>query len=97
LSTMLEDEIASEKATLVQADLDIAAGQHRVHRQQHLLTDLRLKRRNTSHAERLLDLLGDTLLEWKRQRALAEERVAYLEGATSRKQPITGTATYEVG
>ena len=45
------------------------------------MSSLRASGHDTAQAERLIELLKHTLIEWERHRALIEQRIAYLEGA----------------
>ncbi len=76
-------ELAGEKRLLLKADADIEAGQHRLRNQRELLSSLRAGGHNTTEAERLVDLMTDTLVQWKRHRVLIQDRVDYLERRTS--------------
>ena len=76
-------ELESEKRLLKKADADIEAGWYRLRNQQDLVTSLRAGGHNTTEAERLVDLMSDTLVEWERHRVLIQERIVYLEGKTS--------------
>ena len=73
-------ELESEKRLLVKAEADIESGWDRLRNQEDLLTSLRASGHNTEQAERLVELLKRTLIEWERHRALIEQRIAYLEG-----------------
>ena len=79
-------ELASEKRLLIKADADIEAGQHRLRNQQELVSSLRAGGHNTTEAERLVDLMTDTLVEWERHRVLIQDRVDYLQ----RRQSASG-------
>lgn len=76
-------ELAGEKRLLLKADADIEAGQHRLRNQQELLSSLRAGGHSTTEAERLVDLMTDTLVQWERHRVLIQDRVNYLERRTS--------------
>jgi hypothetical protein len=73
------EQLRVEKAHLIKADKDIDEGRKRLRNQQQLLSDLQAAGHDSSQAERLVDLLQQTLLEWERHRVLIEERVTYLE------------------
>lgn len=72
-------EIESERRLLRKAEADIASGWERLRSQQQLLASLQASGRNTTEAERLVQLVRRTLIEWERHRALIEHRIAYLE------------------
>lgn len=73
-------ELEAEKQLLVKAEADIESGWSRLRNQQELLNSLRASGHDTAQAERLIELLKRTLIEWERHRALIEQRIAYLEG-----------------
>jgi hypothetical protein len=72
-------ELEAEKRLLVKADADIEAGWSRLRNQQDLLSSLQAAGENTREAERLVQLIRQTLIEWERHRGLIEQRIAYLE------------------
>ena len=72
-------ELEAEKRLLVKADADIEAGLTRIRNQQDLLSSLQAACRNTREAERLVHLMEQALVEWRRHRALIEQRIAHLE------------------
>jgi hypothetical protein len=71
-------ELEAEKRLLLKAEADIEAGWTRLHNQEDLLTSLRISGHETVQAERLVELLKRSLVEWERHRILIEQRVAYL-------------------
>ncbi len=71
-------ELERERAALVRADLDIAAGQGRVERQRELVLSGRLNSLDTAQARRLLTTMETALAEWERHRILIVDRIAYL-------------------
>jgi hypothetical protein len=73
------EELRNEKALLIKAECDIEEGWKRLRNQQELLLELQGGGHDTKHAERLIELMKSTLIEWERHRALIEQRVAYLE------------------
>ncbi|MBR0874292.1 hypothetical protein JQ633_28325 [Bradyrhizobium tropiciagri] len=73
------EQLRSERALLVKADVDIEQGWRRVRDQQDLLDWLQRAGHDTAQAERLVGLLKQTLIEWERHRTLIVQRVAYLE------------------
>ncbi len=72
-------ELRAERSTLIQADVDLKDGEGRVMRQWDLVSELRATGHDTREAERLADLLADTLRHWKRHRELIVHRIAHLE------------------
>lgn len=72
-------QLRTEKALLIKADKDIEEGRKRLRNQQQLLSDLQAAGHDSKQAERLVDLMQQTLLEWERHRVLIEERITYLE------------------
>jgi hypothetical protein len=79
LPTDPADQLKAEKTLLVKAEKDIEDGWKRLRNQQQLLADLQAGGHDSKQAERLVQLLRETLTEWERHRVLIEERVAYLE------------------
>jgi len=76
-------ELQGEKRLLQKAEADIDAGWRRLCDQQELLNSLRITGQSTTEAERLVELLRRTLLEWERHRRLIEQRIDYLEAKKS--------------
>ena len=72
-------ELTSERKQLEKADLDIEQGRERYRQQQYLLTTMQLRGHDTTQAERLATLLGDTLMEWECHRGLILQRISHLE------------------
>lgn len=72
-------QLRAEKELLIKADKDIEEGWQRLRNQQHLLDDLQTGGHDSRQAERLVELLQQTLIEWERHRVLIEERISYLE------------------
>lgn len=73
------EELRTEKTLLLKAESDIEDGWKRLRHQQELLLELQAAGRDTRQAERLIELLKSTLVEWERHRVLIEQRAAYLE------------------
>ena len=73
------EQLKAEKTLLLKAERDIEDGWKRLRSQQHLLADLQAAGHDSKQAERLVQLLQQTLTEWERHRVLIEERVSYLE------------------
>ena len=76
-------ELDSEKRLLLKAEADIEIGWSRVRNQEDLVTSLRMSGHNTTEAERLVQLMKRTLIEWERHRRLIEQRIAYLQARGS--------------
>ena len=72
-------ELEGEKRLLVKADADIEAGLARIRNQRDPLSSLEAAGASSREAERLVDLMEQTLVEWQRHRALIEQRIAHLE------------------
>jgi hypothetical protein len=82
LSTRAERnaEIAFEKKQLTKAEIDIEQGWTRYQNQQALVAALKDGGHDISEAERLVELLGQTLQQWECHRDLILQRIAHLEG-----------------
>lgn len=74
------EQLKLEKMLLVKAARDIEEGWRRLRNQEQVLSDLQAGGHDSKQAERLVQLLQQTLVEWERHRVLIEERVNYLEG-----------------
>ncbi|MBR0839206.1 hypothetical protein JQ607_03275 [Bradyrhizobium liaoningense] len=72
-------QLDTEQRLLVKADRDIAEGWQRVRDQEDRVRELEAGGHDTRQAQRLVDLLKETLIEWERHRVLIAERVTYLE------------------
>ncbi|WP_439366923.1 hypothetical protein ACNJYD_16350 [Bradyrhizobium sp. DASA03005] len=72
-------QLDAEQRLLVKAEHDIESGWLRVRDQEDRLLELMAGGHDTCQAERLVDLLKQTLVEWERHRILIEQRVAYLQ------------------
>jgi hypothetical protein len=73
------EQIRTETVTLQKADRDIREGWERLLHQQILLLDLQARGSQSKEAERLVELLRETLQEWERHRVLIVQRLAYLK------------------
>jgi hypothetical protein len=73
------EELKAEKALLVKSEIDIARGRQRLRHQQNLLLELQADGHDTRQAERLVELMKETLAEWERHHVMIEARIAYLE------------------
>ncbi|MDD1516619.1 MULTISPECIES: hypothetical protein [Bradyrhizobium] len=72
-------QLDAERRLLVKADQDIESGWQRVRNQEDRVRELMAGGHDTCQAERLVDLLRQTLVEWERHRTLIEQRVAFLQ------------------
>jgi len=81
LSTRAERdaELAFERIQLEKADVDMEQGLKRYLNQQDLVAELQLRGQDTGQAERLVELLGQTLAQWECHRNLILQRIDYLE------------------
>lgn len=73
------EQLRLEKTLLIKADKDIQEGWQRLRNQQQLRDDLEAGGHDSKQAERLVQLLKQTLIEWERHRALIEERINHLQ------------------
>ncbi|MFB6463841.1 hypothetical protein [Bradyrhizobium tunisiense] len=74
-------QLNAEQTLLVKADKDIEEGWQRIRNQEDRVRELMAGGHDTRQAERLVDLLKRTLVEWERHRILIEQRVRYLHEA----------------
>ncbi|MCJ9702335.1 MULTISPECIES: hypothetical protein [unclassified Bradyrhizobium] len=72
-------QLYAEQTLLVKADKDIEEGWQRIRNQEDRVRELMAGGHATRQAERLVDLLKQTLIEWERHRVLIEQRVRYLQ------------------
>ena len=72
------EQLHAEWRLLVKADADIDEGWRRIRDQEDRVRELRAAGHDARQAERLVDLLRQTLVEWERHRTLIAERVNYL-------------------
>jgi hypothetical protein len=77
------EELATEKALLLKSEDDIERGRVRLRHQENLLLELRADGHDTRQAERLVELLRETLIEWERHHVMIAERIAYLESVST--------------
>jgi hypothetical protein len=73
------EQLHAEQRLLVKADRDIEVGSQRIRDQEDRVRELMAEGHNTCQAERLVDLLKQTLAEWQRHRVLIEQRITYLQ------------------
>jgi hypothetical protein len=78
-TTERAEELRAEKALLVKSENDIGRGRQRLRNQENLLLELRADGHDTEQAERLVELMKETLAEWERHHAMIVDRIAYLE------------------
>lgn len=71
-------QLDTEQRLLVKADKDIEEGWQRIRDQEDRVRELMAGGHDTRQAQRLVDLLRQTLIEWERHRVLIEQRVAFL-------------------
>jgi hypothetical protein len=74
------EQLNAEQRLLCKADRDIEEGWQRLRDQEDRVHELMAGGYDTRQAERLVDLLKQTLVEWERHRTLIEQRVIYLRG-----------------
>ncbi|MBR1127970.1 hypothetical protein [Bradyrhizobium iriomotense] len=72
-------QLRDERRLLEKADLDIEEGWQRLRRQEDRVRDLQDSGYDCQQAERLVELLKQTLVEWERHRTLIVQRVDYLQ------------------
>jgi hypothetical protein len=77
------EELRREQDHLVKAEAGLEQGWSRLRVQQDLVQHLQSSGRDTAQAERLVQLMKQSLVEWERHRQLIEQRIALLEGVTS--------------
>ncbi len=75
-------ELEAEKALLQRSESDIQRGRERLRDQENRLLELRADGHDTKQAERLVELMKATLVEWERHHVMIAERIAYLEGVS---------------
>jgi len=85
-----EDELERERAHLVKAEADIAAGQTRITEQELRIERDRAAGRSIVLSEQLLQQLNATLAQWVQHRRLILDRIDVLErrsGAAAPSEP----------
>jgi hypothetical protein len=75
------EELAAEKVFFLKSENDIQRGRLRLRHQVNLLRELQADGHDTSQAERLVEIMKATLVEWERHHVMIAERIAYLETA----------------
>ena len=83
-------QLDAEQRMLVKADRDIEEGWQRIRDQEDRVRELMAGGHDTRQAERLIDLLRQTLIEWERHRRLIAQRVTYLQQQVEAGQPGHG-------
>ncbi|MBB4366199.1 hypothetical protein GGD66_007890 [Bradyrhizobium sp. CIR48] len=71
-------QLDAEQRLLIKANADIEDGRQRVYDQQARVRELQADGHDIRQAERLVELLKQTLTEWERHRTLIEARVLHL-------------------
>lgn len=71
-------QLDTEQNLLVKAEKDIEEGWKRIRDQEDRVRELMAGGHDTRQAERLVNLLKQTVVEWERHRVLIEQRVEYL-------------------
>jgi uncharacterized coiled-coil protein SlyX len=72
-------ELRAERDDLQRCDVRIKEGEARLARQDLIVARLNAAGHDVREAERLLDLMDQTLTQWRSHRLLALQRIAYLE------------------
>ena len=81
-------QLRDEQRLLRKADADIEEGWQRIRRQEDRVRELQAGGHDAGQAERLADLLKQTLLEWERHRTLIIQRIDYLQQEVDVVPPI---------
>ena len=72
------EQLDTERRHLIKADRDIEEGSERIRDQENRIRELSAGGHDAGEAERLAEVLKQTLSEWLRHRVLIEQRIAYL-------------------
>lgn len=72
-------QLRDERRLLQKADVDIEEGCQRIRQQEERVRDLQAGGHDSRQAERLVELLKQTLVEWELHRTLIIERVNFLQ------------------
>ena len=72
------EQLDSECRHLIKADRDIEQGSQRIRDQEDRVRGLSAGGCDACQAERLVEVLKQTLTEWLRHRVLIQQRIAYL-------------------
>ena len=81
-------QLRDEQRLLAKADLDIEEGCQRIRKQEERVRDLKADGHDIRQAERLVELLKQTLVEWERHRTLIVQRVDFLQREVDPVPPI---------
>ena len=81
------EQLRAEQGDLIKADTDIEDGRRRIRNQEDRVRELRACGHDSEHAERLVELLKQTLQEWERHRTLIVQRIDYLQHAVDSVTP----------
>ncbi|WP_407189376.1 hypothetical protein [Bradyrhizobium centrosematis] len=84
------EQLKVEQRLLEKADQDIDDGWRRIRDQEDRVRELMAGGRDTRQAQRLVDLLKQTLIEWERHRVLIDQRVRYLRQDVEARSPEGG-------
>ncbi|MCP3468762.1 hypothetical protein NLM33_00320 [Bradyrhizobium sp. CCGUVB1N3] len=84
------EQLNAEQRLLVKADRDIEEGWQRIRDQEDRVRYLQAGGHDICQAERLVDLLKQTVVEWERHRTLIEQRVIYLREQVDPESPGGG-------
>jgi hypothetical protein len=72
------EQLDTERRHLIKADRDIEEGSQRIRDQEDRIRELSAGGHDAGQAERLAEVLKQTLTEWLRHRILIEQRISYL-------------------
>ena len=72
------EQLDTERRHLIKADRDIEEGSQRIRDQEDRIRELSAGGHDPGQAERLAEVLKQTLTEWLRHRILIEQRISYL-------------------
>jgi hypothetical protein len=72
------EQLDTERRHLIKADRDIEEGLQRLRDQEDRVRELSAGGHDAGQAERLAEVLKQTLTEWLRHRILIEQRISYL-------------------
>ena len=81
------EQLHAEERLLVKADTDIDEGCRRISDQEDRVRELQAGGHDSRRAERLVELLKQTLVEWERHRTLIVQRVDFLQREVRSRQP----------
>ncbi|WP_128926218.1 hypothetical protein [Bradyrhizobium guangxiense] len=84
------EQLNAEQRLLEKADQGIDDGWRRIRDQEDRVRELMAGGQDTRQAQRLVDLLKQTLIEWEHHRVLIEQRVNYLRQDVETRSPEAG-------